>query len=125
MWSVCPPEHGLCVRCVCCRPVGLEDYASPIIDAIDPQGRFFSGRIYRGGTLRTEHYQCVKDMARLNRDLKVGTPHCARIAQKLLHWRWRLTLPAENGSACCSQNVTAWQGGGRQSIRHALEIGSC
>jgi len=49
---------------------GLEDYASPIIDAIDPHNRLFTQRIYREGTLRTEHYQCVKDMARVNRDLK-------------------------------------------------------
>jgi len=48
---------------------GLEDYARPIIDAVDPSGRLFAGRIYREGTLKTEYYQCVKDMARLNRDL--------------------------------------------------------
>lgn len=49
---------------------GLEDYAKPIIDAIDPHGRFFVDRIYREGTLRTEYYQCVKDMARVNRSLE-------------------------------------------------------
>ncbi|KAG2422865.1 hypothetical protein HXX76_015697 [Chlamydomonas incerta] len=49
---------------------GLEDYAKPIIDAIDPTGRLFAHRIYREGTLRTDYYQCVKDMARLNRDLR-------------------------------------------------------
>ncbi|KAG2452881.1 hypothetical protein HYH02_002225 [Chlamydomonas schloesseri] len=49
---------------------GLEDYAKPIIDAIDPSGRLFAHRIYREGTLRTDYYQCVKDMARLNRDLR-------------------------------------------------------
>ncbi len=38
-------------------PAGLEDYASPIIDAIDPTRRLFTSRIYREGTLRTEHYQ--------------------------------------------------------------------
>ncbi|GFH09222.1 uncharacterized protein HaLaN_04325 [Haematococcus lacustris] len=48
---------------------GLEDYAKPIIDAIDPTNSLFAGRIYREGTLRTEYYQCVKDMARVNRDL--------------------------------------------------------
>jgi RNA polymerase II subunit A small phosphatase-like protein len=51
-------------------PTGLEDYASPIIDAIDPSRKFFADRIYREGTIRTEYYQCVKDMARLNRDLR-------------------------------------------------------
>lgn len=49
---------------------GLEDYAKPIIDAIDPSNRLFAHRIYREGTLRTDYYQCVKDMARLNRDLR-------------------------------------------------------
>ncbi|KXZ54403.1 hypothetical protein GPECTOR_5g59 [Gonium pectorale] len=48
---------------------GLEDYAAPIIDAIDPRGELFAHRIYREGTLRTDYYQCVKDMARLHRDL--------------------------------------------------------
>jgi RNA polymerase II subunit A small phosphatase-like protein len=49
---------------------GLEDYAKPIIDVIDPLNRFFAGRIYREGTVKTEYYQCVKDMLRLNRDLR-------------------------------------------------------
>ncbi|GAX76658.1 hypothetical protein CEUSTIGMA_g4104.t1 [Chlamydomonas eustigma] len=51
---------------------GLEDYARPIVDAIDPtgeHGRLFTSRIYREGTLKTEFYQCVKDMARVNRSL--------------------------------------------------------
>ncbi|EFJ42365.1 hypothetical protein VOLCADRAFT_36131, partial [Volvox carteri f. nagariensis] len=48
---------------------GLEDYAKPIIDALDPSGKLFAHRIYREGTLRTEFYQCVKDMARVGRDL--------------------------------------------------------
>mmetsp|Transcript_3464 Transcript_3464/g.8628 ORF Transcript_3464/g.8628 Transcript_3464/m.8628 type:complete len:537 (-) Transcript_3464:985-2595(-) len=47
---------------------GLEDYAGPIIDAIDPR-RHITTRIYREGCIKTEYYQCVKDMARLNRDL--------------------------------------------------------
>ena len=49
---------------------GLEDYAKPIVDAIDPHGRFFSDRIYRTGCVNTEYYQCVKDMARVNRSLQ-------------------------------------------------------
>lgn len=48
---------------------GLEDYAKPIVDALDPTGELFAARIYREGTLRTDYYQCVKDMARLNRSL--------------------------------------------------------
>ena len=49
-------------------PPGLEDYAKPIIDALDPHGAFFTQRIYREGTVKTDYYQCVKDMARINRD---------------------------------------------------------
>lgn len=49
---------------------GLEDYARPIVDAIDPAGAFFAHRIYREGTTRTDYYQCVKDMARVGRDLR-------------------------------------------------------
>ncbi|GLI62617.1 hypothetical protein VaNZ11_005280 [Volvox africanus] len=49
---------------------GLEDYAKPIVDALDPRGNLFAHRIYREGTLRTEYYQCVKDMARVGRDLR-------------------------------------------------------
>ncbi|MEW5308855.1 MAG: hypothetical protein WDW38_000783 [Sanguina aurantia] len=58
---------GLCEVIV--YTAGLEDYAKPIIDAIDPANAFFAGRIYREGTIRTEYYQCVKDMGRVNRDL--------------------------------------------------------
>ncbi|GIL69636.1 hypothetical protein Vretimale_10282 [Volvox reticuliferus] len=49
---------------------GLEDYAKPIVDALDPKRNLFAHRIYREGTLRTEYYQCVKDMARVGRDLR-------------------------------------------------------
>lgn len=35
---------------------GLEDYAGPIIDAIDPRGHI-STRIYRDGCIKTEYYQ--------------------------------------------------------------------
>ncbi|GFR46786.1 hypothetical protein Agub_g8417 [Astrephomene gubernaculifera] len=48
---------------------GLEDYAKPIVDALDPSGRLFAHRLYRPATLRTAYYQCVKDMGRLGRDL--------------------------------------------------------
>ncbi|KAG1661655.1 hypothetical protein FOA52_007536 [Chlamydomonas sp. UWO 241] len=48
---------------------GLEDYARPIVDALDPDNRFFAQRIYREGCVKTEFYQCVKDMARCNRGL--------------------------------------------------------
>ncbi len=51
---------------------GFEDYAKPIIDAIDPQREFIAHALYRDSTLVTEHYQCVKDMNRLNRPLEVG-----------------------------------------------------
>lgn len=48
---------------------GLEDYARPIIDAIDPNNEYFSARIYREGTVSTPVYQCVKDLSRAGRDL--------------------------------------------------------
>lgn len=76
-------------RCACTPPppppfvcfvrAGLEDYARPIIDAIDPSGKLLAGRIYREGTLRTDYYQCVK--VRVGGELGVGkgfaTPHTA------------------------------------------------
>lgn len=50
-------------------PPGLEEYASPIIDAIDPDNAYITARIYREGTTRTDYYQCVKDMSLVGRDL--------------------------------------------------------
>lgn len=50
---------------------GFEDYAKPIIDAIDPQREFIKHTLFRDSTLATEHYQCVKDMNRINRPLEV------------------------------------------------------
>ncbi|KAF5830891.1 hypothetical protein DUNSADRAFT_13901 [Dunaliella salina] len=49
---------------------GFEDYAKPIIDAVDPKREFIMHTLYRDSTLATEHYQCVKDMNRLNRPLE-------------------------------------------------------
>lgn len=49
---------------------GLPEYASPILDAIDPTGELISARVYREGTTRTPYYQCVKDLSRLGRDLR-------------------------------------------------------
>lgn len=40
-----------------CSPAGLEEYARPIIDAIDPEGTTISHRLYREATLRTDYYQ--------------------------------------------------------------------
>jgi len=48
---------------------GLEEYAAPIIDVLDPTGELITARIYRDGTTKTEHYQCVKDMQLVGRDL--------------------------------------------------------
>jgi len=50
-------------------PPGLKEYAEPIIDAIDPCNALIAARVYREGTTRTEHYSCVKDMARVGRRL--------------------------------------------------------
>ena len=52
---------------------GFEDYAKPIVDAIDPQRKYITHTLYRDATLATEHYQCVKDMNRLNRPLEVSS----------------------------------------------------
>jgi RNA polymerase II subunit A small phosphatase-like protein len=52
-----------------CASTGLEEYAAPIIDAIDPTRELIAARIYRDGTTKTEHYQCVKDMRLVGRDL--------------------------------------------------------
>jgi RNA polymerase II subunit A small phosphatase-like protein len=51
------------------NPAGLQEYAAPIIDAIDPGSKYVAARVYREGTTRTDHYQCVKDMRRVGRAL--------------------------------------------------------
>jgi RNA polymerase II subunit A small phosphatase-like protein len=48
---------------------GLEEYAKPIIDTIDPTGKLISGRLYRPACKRTPHHQCVKDLVMLGRPL--------------------------------------------------------
>lgn len=49
---------------------GLPEYAMPILQAIDPTGAFFEGRVVcRGGTSTAPEYPCVKDLSRLGRDL--------------------------------------------------------
>lgn len=49
---------------------GLPEYALPIVDAIDPSGELFGGRIIcRGGTSAAPEYPCVKDVSRLGRSL--------------------------------------------------------
>eukprot|EP01026_Neomeris_dumetosa_P014114 TRINITY_DN1505_c0_g1_i7.p1 TRINITY_DN1505_c0_g1~~TRINITY_DN1505_c0_g1_i7.p1 ORF type:complete len:768 (+),score=127.00 TRINITY_DN1505_c0_g1_i7:156-2459(+) len=48
---------------------GLEDYAKPIIDGIDPDDRWVQGRIYRDGTVWSDSYPCVKDLSRLGREI--------------------------------------------------------
>ncbi|WIA08413.1 hypothetical protein OEZ85_007851 [Tetradesmus obliquus] len=48
---------------------GLEEYAAPIIDAIDPDNKFIAGRLYRPACTRTAHHQCIKDLHLLGRPL--------------------------------------------------------
>jgi hypothetical protein len=48
-------------------PKGLEEYAAPIIDAIDPTGSLIAHRLYRDATTWSDHYSCVKDLARTGR----------------------------------------------------------
>jgi RNA polymerase II subunit A small phosphatase-like protein len=52
-----------------CCPAGLEEYAAPIIDAIDPDNKFIAGRLYRPACTRTAHHQCIKDLHLLGRPL--------------------------------------------------------
>lgn len=49
---------------------GLEDYAKPIVAALDPDGTIFSACLYRPSTVESVHYPCVKDMSRLGRDMR-------------------------------------------------------
>lgn len=48
---------------------GLEGYARPLVDKIDPQKRI-SARLYRPATVNTKYREHVKDLSRLARDLR-------------------------------------------------------
>ena len=48
---------------------GLEDYAKPIVGALDPDGTLFTACLYRPATVESKYYQCVKDLSRLGRNL--------------------------------------------------------
>jgi len=48
---------------------GMEGYAKPLIDAIDPTGTI-GARLYRGACVSTPHRDHVKDLSRLGRDLR-------------------------------------------------------
>lgn len=48
---------------------GLEEYAAPIIKAIDPTGTLISDCLYRPACTRTSHHQCIKDLSNLGRPL--------------------------------------------------------
>ena len=48
---------------------GLPEYADPIIQHLDPDGRIFRHRLFREATVKSDHYPCVKDLSRLGRDL--------------------------------------------------------
>jgi RNA polymerase II subunit A small phosphatase-like protein len=48
---------------------GLEEYAAPIIEAIDPTGTLISDCLYRPACTRTPHHQCIKDLINLGRPL--------------------------------------------------------
>lgn len=50
-------------------PAGLEEYAAPIIEAIDPTGTLISDCLYRPACTRTAHHQCIKDLVNLGRPL--------------------------------------------------------
>ncbi|PIN03375.1 Phosphoprotein phosphatase [Handroanthus impetiginosus] len=46
---------------------GLEGYARPLVDRIDPENRF-SSRLYRPSTISTEYREHVKDLSCLSKD---------------------------------------------------------
>lgn len=48
---------------------GMEGYAKPLTDAIDPHGAI-GGRLYRDACVCTSHRDHVKDLSRLGRDLR-------------------------------------------------------
>lgn len=48
---------------------GLEGYARPLVDRIDPEGRI-SARLYRPATVCTKQREHVKDLSLLGRDLR-------------------------------------------------------
>ncbi|EFJ06481.1 hypothetical protein SELMODRAFT_135380, partial [Selaginella moellendorffii] len=48
---------------------GLEGYARPLVDRIDPENRI-SARLYRPATLVTCYREHIKDLSRLGRDLR-------------------------------------------------------
>ncbi|XP_024521892.1 probable phosphatase PSR2 isoform X1 [Selaginella moellendorffii] len=48
---------------------GLEGYARPLVDRIDPENRI-SARLYRPATLVTKYREHIKDLSRLGRDLR-------------------------------------------------------
>lgn len=51
---------------------GLEDYARPIVDALDQnyKGSFQGRRLYRPATVSCDLYPCIKDLSKLGRDLR-------------------------------------------------------
>lgn len=50
---------------------GLEDYAKPIVDALDHNYKccFQERRLYRPATVACDLYPCIKDLSLLGRDL--------------------------------------------------------
>ncbi|GAQ90057.1 hypothetical protein KFL_005940020 [Klebsormidium nitens] len=48
---------------------GLEGYARPLVDKIDPEG-MISARLYRPATVSTKYREHVKDLSALGRDLR-------------------------------------------------------
>lgn len=71
------------------------------MDAIDPQRKYITHTLYRDATLATEHYQCVKDMNRLNRPLEVRAwPGGCR---QLKWWCWSETVDTRQCLHCGAQ----------------------
>lgn len=49
---------------------GLEGYARPLTDVLDPDGGYFFARLYRPATSTTKYRDHVKDLSKLGRDMR-------------------------------------------------------
>ncbi|GMH35696.1 hypothetical protein BSKO_03564 [Bryopsis sp. KO-2023] len=49
---------------------GVQSYAEPLLDCLDPNNKIFSRRLFRHSTVKTKYQEYVKDLSMLGRDLK-------------------------------------------------------
>lgn len=95
--------------CVSCCGAGLEEYAAPIIDAIDPTKSLISDRLYRPACMRTQHHQCIKDLALLGRPLSRWVHGCCLFTYGLVCYVWPLCVQVSLFcSSCLVYTVSVW-----------------